>query len=173
MANTGTTPGADDKPLLPVPPAPGANYARAKRHGPLLFLAGQLPFVEGRLPRTGRLGDQVDVADGRDLARLAALNALAVAEAELGSLDGVSAVSMTVFVASTPDFSTQHLVADGASGALTAVLDPRGTHARTAVATPVLPLDSPVEVQLVLGLDEPASPPAPTATSTTRTGRAP
>lgn len=154
------------RPALPAPPPPGADYVRARRHGQTLFLAGQLPFVDGRLPRTGRVGDGLDVADGRELARLAALNALAVADAELGSLDGVSAVSMTVFVSSTPDFTRQHLVADGASGALTEVLGKRGAHVRTAVATPVLPLDSPVEVQLVLGLDDVPPPPAPATPST-------
>lgn len=157
---------AGGRPVLPAPPLPGADYARARRHGQTLFLAGQLPFVDGALPRTGRVGDRLDVADGRELARLAALNALAVADAELGSLDGVSAVSMTVFVSSTPDFTRQHLVADGASGALREVLGERGAAVRTAVATPVLPLDSPVEVQLVLGLDD--VPPPPTAAPATR-----
>ncbi len=78
-------------------------------------------------------------------------------DAELGDLDGATVVSLTVFVASTPEFTQQHLVADGASGALTTVLGARGQSPRTAVATPVLPLDSAVEVQLVLGLvDTPA-----------------
>lgn len=153
------------RPVLPAPPPPGADYVRARRHGQTLFLAGQLPFVDGTLPRTGRVGDGLDVADGRELARLAALNALAVADAELGSLDDVSAVSMTVFVSSTPDFTRQHLVADGASGALREVLGERGAHVRTAVATPVLPLDSPVEVQLVLGLDDVPPPPPPATPS--------
>ena len=127
---------------------------RAKRSGPLLFLAGQLPFVDGQLPRTGRLGDAVDVEQGRELARLAALNALAVADAELDGLEDATVVSLTVYVASTADFTSQHLVADGASGVLKEVLGVRGEHPRTAVATPVLPLDSPVEVQLVLGVLE-------------------
>jgi enamine deaminase RidA (YjgF/YER057c/UK114 family) len=138
--------------VLPPPPAPGADYVRAKRHGSLLFVAGQLPFVDGRLPRTGRLGDVVDVEQGRELARLAALNALAVASAELDGLEDATVVSLTVYVASSPDFTSQHLVADGASGALKELLGVRGEHPRTAVATPVLPLGSPVEVQLVLGL---------------------
>jgi enamine deaminase RidA (YjgF/YER057c/UK114 family) len=138
---------------LPPPPAPGANYVPARRHGGLLFTAGQLPFVDGQLPRTGRLGDAVDVPAGQELARLAALNALAVADAELGSLDGVSVVQLSVFVASTPDFTQQHLVANGASDVLLEVLGERGRHARTAIATPVLPLDSPVELHVVFGLD--------------------
>lgn len=140
-------------PVLPPPPAPGADYVRAKRFGSLLFLAGQLPFVDGRLPRTGRLGDAVDVEQGRELARLAALNALAVADAELGGLQDATVVSLTVYVASVPEFTSQHLVADGASGVLREVLGARGEHPRTAIATPVLPLDSPVEVQLVVGLE--------------------
>jgi len=164
MTDAADVPGGG-RPVLPAAPAPGADYVRARRHGHTLYLAGQLPFVDGELPRTGRVGDGLDVADGREMARLAALNALAVADAELGSLDGVSAVSMTVFVASTPDFTRQHLVADGASGALTEVLGERGAHVRTAVATPVLPLDSPVEVQLVLGLNDVPPPPLLSPTS--------
>lgn len=140
---------------LPAPPPPGANYVPARRHGDLLFIAGQLPFVDGRLPRTGKLGDAVDVPAGQELARQAALNGLAVADAALGSLAGVSIVQLTVFVASTVDFTEQHLVANGASDVLIAVLGERGRHARTAVATPVLPLDTPVEVQLILGIDAP------------------
>ena len=97
----------------------------ARRAGDLLFIAGQLPFVDGRLPRTGKLGDAVDVPAGQQLARQAALNGLAVANAALGSLAGVSVV-------------------------LIEALGQRGRHARAAVATPVLPLDTPVEVQLVL-----------------------
>jgi enamine deaminase RidA (YjgF/YER057c/UK114 family) len=146
-------PAADPELDLPVPPKPAANYVAARRHGTLLFTAGQLPFVDGRLPVTGRLGDQVDTATGQELARMAALNALAVAHAELGSLRDVSAVQLTVFVASTSEFTSQHLVANGASDALVAALGPRGEHARTAVATPVLPLDSPVEVQVVFATD--------------------
>jgi enamine deaminase RidA (YjgF/YER057c/UK114 family) len=143
---------------LPPPPAPGANYVPARRAGNLLFIAGQLPFVDGRLPRTGKLGDAVDVPAAQQLARQAALNGLAVADAELGSLAGVWVVQLTVFVASTPDFTEQHLVANGASDVLIEALGERGRHARTAVATPVLPLDTPVEVQLVLGLPSPHQP---------------
>jgi enamine deaminase RidA (YjgF/YER057c/UK114 family) len=138
---------------LPVPPKPAANYLAARRHGSLLFTAGQLPFVDGQLPVTGRLGDRVDTATGQELARLAALNALAVASAEIGSLRDVSVVQLTVFVASTPEFTSQHLVANGASDALIGALGARGEHARTAVATPVLPLDSPVEVQVVFATE--------------------
>ncbi len=102
----------------------------------------------------GVLGDQVDVETGQQLARLAALNALAVANAQLGTLRDVSVVHLTVFVASRSDFTSQHLVANGASDALVEALGPRGEHARTAVATPVLPLNSPVEVQVVFGLGD-------------------
>lgn len=159
MTEPAGVPEPGSTPALPPPPAPGGNYVRARRHGQLLFIAGQLPVAEGRLTATGRLGEQVGVEGGKQLAALATLNALAVADAELGSLDDVSVVQLTVFVASATDFTSQHLVADGASDVLLAVLGPRGRHARTAVATPVLPLDSPVEVQLVLGIDTaPTSP---------------
>jgi hypothetical protein len=80
---------------------------------------------------------------------------LAVANAELGSLDGVTIVALSVFVSGTTSFTQQHLAANGASDVLIEVLGERGRHARTAVATPVLPLDSPVEVQLVVGIDQP------------------
>ncbi|MET0451465.1 MAG: RidA family protein [Mycobacterium sp.] len=143
---------------LPTPPSPAAQYIAANVCGDLVFIAGQLPFVEGVLPSTGRLGAEVDVQLGRDLARTAALNALAVAEQALGGLDEVRVAQMTVFVASTNDFFEQHLVADGASRLLTDVLGDAGLHARAAVATPVLPFNSPVEVSLTLAVPNPSPP---------------
>ena len=145
---------------LPDPPSPAANYIPAKRHGRLLFVAGQLPFVDGELMATGRLGAGIGVDAGRELARVASLNALAVANRALGTLHMVEVVQLTVFVASDADFYLQHLVADGASDLLVAVLADAGRHVRTAVATPVLPLNSPVEIQVIFSLnhDQPAQP---------------
>lgn len=145
---------------LPEPPAPAAHYVAANICGDLVFIAGQLPFVDGVITTTGRLGAEVDLPAGRDLARTAALNALAVGQAALGSLHDVRVAQMTVFVASSADFFEQHLVADGASRLLTAVLGDAGRHARAAVATPVLPFNSPVEVVLTLAV----APPSPSET---------
>lgn len=137
---------------LPPAPRPAANYVAYKLHGDHLFIAGQLPFVGASLQVTGRLGAEVSLADGRDLARLAALNALAVARQSPRPLDGLEVLRLVVYVASAPDFYEQHLVADGASSVLIAVLGDCGQHTRTAVAVPVLPLNSPVEVELTFGV---------------------
>ncbi|GGI02727.1 RidA family protein [Egicoccus halophilus] len=139
---------------LPDPPAPAAAYEPwsqlPETAGGLVFTAGQLPLVDGSLPRTGKLGAELTTEEGADLARAAALNVLAVAEAALGDLDRVDVVKLTVFVASSPDFTEQHLVANGASTLLADVLGDAGVHARSAVGVPVLPLDSPVEVEAIL-----------------------
>lgn len=141
---------------LPTPPAPAAAYQPYALAGDLVLTAGQLPLVDGNLPRTGRCGDDVTTDEAAELARLAALNVLAVArEAAGGSdedLDRVRVVKLTVFVASTPTFTEQHLVANGASTLLADVLGDAGVHARSAVGVPSLPLGSPVEVEAVLAL---------------------
>ena len=90
---------------------------------------------------------------GYELAQVAALNALSVVDAAVGSLDAIVIVRLVVFVASSPNFYEQHLVADGASDLLVTVLGDSGKHARAAVATPVLPLNSPVEVEMTVGLE--------------------
>lgn len=135
---------------LPKPPAPAAAYQPWSRVGDLVFTAGQLPVVEGVLPRTGKLGVDLRTAEGADLARTSALNVLAVAADAAGGLVGVRVVKLTVFVASAPDFTEQHLVANGASELVAEVLGDDGVHARSAVGVPVLPLDSPVEVEAIL-----------------------
>ncbi|HEX2028125.1 MAG TPA: RidA family protein [Nitriliruptorales bacterium] len=134
---------------LPEPPAPAAAYLPWRDGGKLVFTAGQLPLVEGTLARTGKLGADLDTSDGADLARTAAINLLAVLRAATGDLDRVRAVKLTVFVAGVPDFTEQHLVANGASDLLAEVLGDDGVHARSAVGVPSLPLDSPVEVEAV------------------------
>jgi enamine deaminase RidA (YjgF/YER057c/UK114 family) len=136
--------------VLPPAPAPAASYQPWAQAGELVFTAGQLPVVGGALPRTGKLGSDLTTEEGADLARTAALNVLAVAAAAFDDLDAVRVVKLTVFVASEPSFAEQHLVANGASDLLAAVLGDAGVHARSAVGVPVLPLDSPVEVEAVL-----------------------
>ncbi|MTV24724.1 RidA family protein [Nitriliruptoraceae bacterium ZYF776] len=138
---------------LPDPPAPAAAYVPWTRTGDLVFTAGQLPLVDGALPRTGHCGAELTTEQGAELARAAALNVLAVADAAAeGDLDRVRVVKLTVFVASTPDFVEQHLVANGASQLLAEVLGDDGVHARSAVGVPTLPLGSPVEVEAILEL---------------------
>ncbi|MDX1657515.1 MAG: RidA family protein [Nitriliruptorales bacterium] len=135
---------------LPEPPAPAAAYQPYRHSGDLVFTAGQLPTEDGSLPATGKLGDAIDTARGQELAQTAAINILAQAKAAAGELSRVRMVKLTVFVASTPDFTEQHLVANGASEFLGEVLGDDGVHARSAVGVPVLPLDSPIEIEAVL-----------------------
>ena len=134
-------------------PAPAAAYLPSRAGGGLVFTAGQLPVVDGELPRTGRVGEDLTTEDGAELARRAALNVLAVASAAAdGDLTRVRVVKLTVFVASGERFAEQHLVANGASELLAEVLGDRGRHARSAVGVAWLPLNSPVEVEAVLEL---------------------
>ncbi len=135
---------------LPTPPAPAAAYVPFARSGALVLTAGQLPTVDGKLPATGKLGAEVDLATGQELARRCAINILAQAKAAAGDLAQVRVVKLTCFVASDPSFTEQHLVANGASELLGEVLGDAGVHARSAVGVSVLPLDAPVEVEAIL-----------------------
>ena len=114
-----------------------------------VHVAGQLPFKDGELLGEGIVGRDVDLETGRELARHAALNALAVAADAVGGLDQVRIVQMLVFVASTPEFGLQSKVADAASELLVDVLGENGRHARTAIGVASLPLNTPVEIQMV------------------------
>jgi enamine deaminase RidA (YjgF/YER057c/UK114 family) len=114
-----------------------------------VHVAGQLPFKDGELLGQGIVGRDVDLETGRELARHAALNALAVAAEAVGGLDRVRIVQMLVFVASPPEFGLQSKVADAASDLLVEVLGENGRHARTAVGVAGLPLNTPVEIQMV------------------------
>lgn len=139
--------------ILPEAPKPVAAYVPSARAGNLVFVSGQLPFVAGKLPRTGKLGRDVTLEQGQELARIAALNALAVVRAEAGSLDRVKRVARVgVFVASVDSFLDQPKVANGASELLQQVFGEAGRHARAAVGVNVLPLDAPVEVEMVVEL---------------------
>ena len=121
------------------------------RTGNLLFTAGQLPLKDGHLIATGLLGRDLDATKGQEAARQCAINILAQAKAALGDLENISQiVKITVFVASTPDFTTQHLVANGASDLLVAVLGDKGKHARSAVGVASLPLNAPVEIEAII-----------------------
>ncbi|HWL02584.1 MAG TPA: RidA family protein [Microbacteriaceae bacterium] len=136
---------------LPAVAAPAGAYVPAVVTGNLVFTAGQLPFADGALPATGKVGAEVSAEDAAAYARIAALNALAAAGSAIGSLDRVTRVVKTVvFVASAPDFSGQPAVANGASGLVVDVFGEPGKHARSAVGVAVLPFDAPVEVELIL-----------------------
>ena len=140
--------------VLPTVAAPAGVYVPAVRVGTAVYTAGQLPFVDGALPVVGKVGDGPGLVDpevARQLAATCALNALAAAASVLGSLDEVvRVVKVTGFVASDPSFSGQPGVLNGASELLGEVFGDLGVHARSAVGVAVLPLDSPVEVELLL-----------------------
>ncbi|BBX75846.1 RidA family protein [Mycobacterium shinjukuense] len=135
---------------LPQAAAPLAAYVPAVRTGNLVFTAGQLPFDGGKLARTGKVGAEVSPDEGKALARICALNALAAVDALVG-LDSVTQVVKVVgFVASAPGFNGQPNVVNGASDLLAEVFGDNGAHARSAVGVAELPLDAPVEVELIV-----------------------
>ncbi|MDQ1577782.1 MAG: hypothetical protein QOE21_469 [Microbacteriaceae bacterium] len=130
---------------------PVAAYIPAVVTGNLVYTSGQLPMASGTLLATGKVGAGVSAETARDLARVCALNALAAAKSAIGSLDRVNRVVKVVgFVASDPSFTGQPGVINGASDLLKQIFDEAGVHARSAVGVAVLPLDSPVEVELIL-----------------------
>jgi enamine deaminase RidA (YjgF/YER057c/UK114 family) len=135
---------------LPPVSTPAGAYIPARRSGNLVFTAGQVPFVDGALPATGKIGGDVSAEQAYDLARICALNALAAVDALVG-LDAVTGVVKVVgFVASSPDFGGQPGVINGASDLLGEVFGEAGAHARSAVGVAELPLNAPVEVELVV-----------------------
>ena len=136
---------------LPPVAAPAGAYVPGLVTGSLVYTSGQLPVVDGALLATGKVGAEVAPEDAAGCARTAVLNALAAAGAAIGSLDRVTrVVKVVVFIASAPDFTAQATVANGASGVLLEVFGEAGRHARSSVGVAVLPLDAPVEVELVL-----------------------
>ncbi|WP_420365029.1 RidA family protein [Curtobacterium sp. L3-7] len=138
---------------IPTVAAPVAAYVPAVVTGQYVYTAGQLPFVDGALPVTGKVGSEVDADTATAQARQAALNALAAVQSVAGSLEHVArVVKVTVFVASAPSFTGQPGVANGASTLVGEVFGDAGVHARSAVGVAVLPLDAPVEVELVVEL---------------------
>lgn len=136
---------------LPGVTKPVAAYVPAVVTGNLVYTSGQLPFVDGALELTGKVGDTVSPEDAKRLARICALNALAAAASAIGSLDRVTRVVKVVgFVSSAPDFTGQPAVIDGASELLGEVFGEAGQHARSAVGVATLPRDTPVEVEVIL-----------------------
>jgi enamine deaminase RidA (YjgF/YER057c/UK114 family) len=135
---------------LPPVAAPLAAYVPAVRSGRYVYTAGQLPLADGKLLMTGRVGAQVSVEEGAALARVCALNALAAVASVTGGLSAVTRIVKIVgFVASDPSFTGQPLVVNGASELMQEVFGDAGRHARSAVGVAVLPLDAPVEIELI------------------------
>jgi enamine deaminase RidA (YjgF/YER057c/UK114 family) len=137
---------------LPPVAAPQAAYVPAVRTGDYVYVSGQLPFVDGKLQALGKVGDGVSAQEAAALARLCALNGLAAAASVVaGGLDAITRiVKVTGFVASVPSFTGQPAVINGASEFLIEVFGEAGRHARSAIGLAVLPLDSPVEVELIV-----------------------
>lgn len=135
---------------IPEVAAPAGAYVPAIVTGNLVFTAGQLPFVNGTLPATGKVGDTVSPETAKELAGYSVLNGLAAAKSVIGSLDRITRVIKVVgFVASDPSFTGQPGVINGASELLGQIFGEAGQHARSAVGLTVLPLDSPVEIEFI------------------------
>lgn len=135
---------------LPAVAAPVASYIPAKVQGGLVWTSGQLPFVGGELRETGKVGGGVDPAAAQDAARACALNALAAAAEAAGGVDRITGVfKVTGFVASDPAFTGQPGVINGTSTILGEIFGDAGAHSRSAVGVATLPLDAPVEVEVV------------------------
>ena len=138
---------------LPPVPRPAGSYVPATQAGGLIFTAGQIPFENGGLRLTGKVGDAVTVEEAKRAARLCALNALSAAAEAAGGLNNLhEIVKVTGFVASAAGFNGQPDVLNGASDLLGSVFGEAGLHARSAVGVAELPLDAPVEVELVVSV---------------------
>jgi len=136
---------------LPKAPKPVANYLPVVRSGSLLFLSGMLPWVDGKFSLIGKLGRDLNVDQGQEAARMALLNGLSIVKTEIGSLQAISKiVRMVVHVASDPEFTRHALVANGASDLLVEVFGETGRHARLALGASSLPLNSPLELELII-----------------------
>jgi len=140
---------------LPEAPAPVAAYVPAVQAGGFVFTAGQLPMVEGKLKYTGVVGKDLTLEQAVDAARICALNGVAAVKSLIGDLDKVErVVKLTGWVASTNDFTDQAKVLNGASELVGEIFAEAGKHARAAVASNVLPLNAPVEVEMIVKLKE-------------------
>mgnify|MGYP002654712721 FL=1 len=136
---------------LPETAKPLAAYIPAVQSGNLVFTSGQLPMIEGSLAETGKVGGSVSPERAKELATVCALNALAAVKTVIGDLDKIKRIVKVVgFVSSVPEFSAQPGVVNGASEFLGVVFGDKGIHARSAVGVAVLPLDAPVEIELIV-----------------------
>ena len=140
---------------LPEPPSPLGAYLPFRRSGKLIFLSGVLPLVNGKLISIGKVGLDLSVEEGFEASKIACLNALSILKAELGNLDKVNKiVKVTGFVGSAAFFNEHPKVVNGASELLYEVFGEKGKHARVAVGCISLPLDSPVEIEMIVEVKE-------------------
>ena len=140
---------------LPAAPAAAGNYLPYRMHGDTLYIAGAITFVNGELTHTGKVGDVQTVEDGYEAARISTLNAIAVMKSALGDLDRVEKILLVNgFVNAVDGFTQAPAVINGASDLLVEIFGDAGKHARAAVSTSGLPLDSTVEVQITLAFKD-------------------
>jgi enamine deaminase RidA (YjgF/YER057c/UK114 family) len=140
---------------LPEIAVPVAAYVPAVRTGNLIFLSGQLPMVNGELPMTGKVGGTVTPEEAHELAKICALNGIAAIKGLIGDLEKVvRVVKVTGFVASVPEFVSAPVVVNGASNVLLQAFGDKGVHARSSLGVAALPLDAPVEVELIVEVTE-------------------
>ncbi|MCI6205717.1 MAG: RidA family protein [Corynebacterium glucuronolyticum] len=135
---------------LPEVAKPVAAYTPAVKTGHYVYTSGQLPFVDGALPKTGKVGAEVTQEEAYDLARTAALNALAAINNEVDLEKVTRVVKIVGFVNSAPGFNAQPAVVNGASELMEEVFGEKGVHARSAVGVAELPMDAPVEIELIV-----------------------
>jgi len=136
---------------LPKISTPIASYIPAKKVGNLVFTSGQLPMVNGELTNTGFLGKEVSIEDANRAAQVCTLNALAAVKGVIGDLDQIKSIIRVVgYVASTPEFTKQPAVVNGASDLLLQIFGDEGKHARSAIGVSALPLNAPVEIELTV-----------------------
>jgi enamine deaminase RidA (YjgF/YER057c/UK114 family) len=140
--------------VLPAPPTPLGAYVESSDAGNLLFLSGMLPVVDGKLAISGRLGENLSVKEGQEAARIASLNALAVAKQHLGDLDRLrKLVKLTVLIATTDQFAEHATVADGASSLFVQIFGPAAGHVRLVYGVQSLPLGAPVIVDTIFEIE--------------------
>jgi enamine deaminase RidA (YjgF/YER057c/UK114 family) len=139
---------------IPDTPKPVAAYVPAKQSGNLVFTSGQLPMVNGELITKGLLGQDVEIEDAKNAARICTLNALAAIKGVIGDLDRIKQVVRVVgYVASIPTFTQQPAIVNGASELLLEIFGEKGKHARSAVGMAVLPLNASVEIELTVEVE--------------------
>jgi enamine deaminase RidA (YjgF/YER057c/UK114 family) len=140
--------------MLPPPPTPLGTYVESSDTGNLLFLSGTLPVVNGKLAITGRLGENLSVKEGQEAARIASLNALAVAKQHLGDLNRLKKlVKLTVLIATTEHFAEHAIVADGASDLFVKIFGPEAGHVRLVYGVQSLPIGAPVIVDTIFEIE--------------------
>lgn len=138
---------------LPEPPTPMAHYVTARRSGKYLYFSGAGPFLGGKPAVFGKVGRELTLEEGYRAARLTGLNLISQIKNEVGDLDKVRILKVLAFVASDPEFIQQPDVMDGVSDLFVEVFGEKGLHARSAVATPQLPFNIPIEVEVIVEVE--------------------